>query len=74
MLRWATDRADKDGVNVWVHSSQSAWKVYEKAGFEVVDLLTVNLDDYATKKRMVGKEAEDWGMYEFRIMLRRRQK
>lgn len=36
LLRWGTDTADRFGVFIWVHSSESAWTTYAKHDFEIV--------------------------------------
>lgn len=69
LLRWGTDVCDTHGVFAWVHSSEPAWKMYAKSGFEVIRSLDVNLDDYAP---MPPPEEEGpgavWGHYVFRYM------
>jgi GNAT superfamily N-acetyltransferase len=49
LLRWGTDTADRFGVFIWVHSSESAWTTYAKHDFEIVGTLDVDLDDWAPK-------------------------
>lgn len=70
MLQWAGKKADEDKVKIWVHSSEAGWPVFKKNGFEEVERLTVDLDEYATKKRIVDGKEEKWGSYTFRYMLR----
>jgi GNAT superfamily N-acetyltransferase len=71
LLRWGTDTADKFGVFIWVHSSESAWKTYAKHGFEIVGTLDVDLDEWAPKPppEEEGPGAV-WGHYVFRYMKR----
>ncbi|KAI8799467.1 hypothetical protein BJ742DRAFT_134519 [Cladochytrium replicatum] len=72
LLRYGTDIADRVGVFCWVHSSDSAWKVYAKSGFEVVGELDVDLDAYAPgpPPAMDGSGESLWGHYVFRYMKR----
>jgi len=71
LLRWGTDTADRFGVFIWVHSSESAWTTYSKHGFEIVGTLDVNLDEWAPKPppKEEGPDAI-WGHYVFRYMKR----
>ena len=71
LLKWGTDTADKFGVFIWVHSSESAWTTYAKHGFEIVGILDVNLDEWAPKPppKEEGPGAI-WGHYVFRYMKR----
>jgi len=73
LLRWGTDHADKNGVFCWVHSSESAWPAYAKSGFDVVETLDVDLDEYAIgpppQKELEGAPGK-WGHYIFRYMKR----
>jgi GNAT superfamily N-acetyltransferase len=70
LLRWGTEMADKAGVFIWVHSSEAAWKTYEKHGFEVVETLDVNLDDWAPAPPPNEGDGAVWGHYVFRYMKR----
>ncbi|KAI0484942.1 hypothetical protein GGR56DRAFT_669447 [Xylariaceae sp. FL0804] len=79
LLRWGTARADRAGVFCWVHSSEAGWPTFARHGFEVVDRLTVDLDEWAAPRRRRrssegGEVAEEkravWGEYTFRYMVR----
>lgn len=48
LAKFGTDRMDKDGVKSWTHSSEAGYPAYAKAGFQVVETLTVDLDKYAS--------------------------
>ncbi|KAL1911457.1 AP-1 adaptor complex mu subunit Apm1 [Sporothrix stenoceras] len=54
LIEWGTDLCDAHGVFAWVHSSEPAWKMYAKCGFEVIRSLDVNLDEYAPSKKALG--------------------
>jgi len=70
LLKWGTDLVDFHGVFAWVHSSDGAWRVYERVGFRTVKTLEVDLDEYAPvpapKERYEGGK---WGRYCFRYMV-----
>ena len=72
LLKWGADRADELGVFTWVHSSEMAWKAYEKAGFEVQGTLDLDLDEWAPRPPPVEEEGEGakWGRYVCRYMKR----
>ncbi|KAM3448308.1 hypothetical protein MY3296_007915 [Beauveria thailandica] len=68
LLRWGKDICDDSGAFAWVHSSDAAWRMYRKSGFEVVRSLDVDLDEYAPC-RPPGEGADArWGRYVFRYM------
>lgn len=69
LIRWGTQRADEEGVFCWVHSSDGGHFAFQKAGFEEVERLKVDLDEFAEEKR-VGVEDGKWGEYVFRYMVR----
>jgi GNAT superfamily N-acetyltransferase len=69
LLRWGTDTADRFGVFIWVHSSESAWRTYAKHDFEVVGTLDVDLDAWAPRPPPEG-DGDLWGRYVFRYMKR----
>lgn len=71
LIKFGTDRADKDGVKLWVHSSEAGYKAFAKAGFEVVETLTFDLDKY-TNVPMIDEAGHEqkWGTYTFRYMQR----
>lgn len=69
LLRWGTRLCDERRVFAWVHSSEPAWRVYDKAGFRTARTLDVDLDAYAPMPPPgEGPEAQ-WGHYVFRYML-----
>ncbi|KAJ3002622.1 hypothetical protein HKX48_002222 [Thoreauomyces humboldtii] len=74
LLAWGAKVADEAQTFMWVHSSESAWQMYQKSGFEIVQTLDVDLDKYAVAPRPVkeGDEPHDgkWGHYVFRYMVR----
>ena len=71
LLKWGTDTADKFGVFIWVHSSESAWTTYAKHDFEVVGTLDVDLDAWAPRPPPKEEgEGAVWGHYVFRYMKR----
>jgi len=66
LLEWGIDVADKNDAFIWVHSSEGAWGMYAKSGFEIVGTLDVDLDEYAVRAPDDG--TEKWGHYVFRYM------
>ncbi|TFB06959.1 hypothetical protein CCMA1212_000090 [Trichoderma ghanense] len=68
LLRWGTKICDEAGVFAWVHSSEPAWRIYEKAGFEVIRCLDVDLDEYAPCSPPDEGPGAKWGHYVFRYM------
>ncbi|KAK5677993.1 hypothetical protein LTS10_009877 [Elasticomyces elasticus] len=67
LVKWGTDMADKAGAFSWVHSSEGGRRFYEKHGFEEVDCLTVDLDDWAVHS---SKDQKRWGEYTWRYGVR----
>lgn len=68
LLRWGTKFCDEKGCFAWVHSSEPAWKMYEKSGFEVIRLLDVDLDEWAPGPPPDEGPDAKWGHYELRYM------
>lgn len=68
LLRWGTQICDDNDVFAWVHSSDPAWGMYRKSGFEVIRSLDVDLDEYAPCKPPGEGEGATWGHYVFRYM------
>ncbi|MCJ1353430.1 MAG: hypothetical protein MMC33_003416 [Icmadophila ericetorum] len=66
LLEWGKSTAAKADTFCWVHSSEPAWGMYAKAGFEVVGTLDVDLDEYAPGPSP-DREGK-WGHYVFRYM------
>lgn len=54
---------------MWVHSSEHAWKFYEKNGFDVVGELDIHLDERAPRLPD-GELGKAWGHYVCRYMKR----
>jgi hypothetical protein len=70
LLKWGTDVVDANGVFAWVHSSEGAWKAYEKSGFKIVRTLDVDLDQYAPLPAPADRYDDGkWGHYVFRYMV-----
>ncbi|CAL5872742.1 uncharacterized protein PFLUO_LOCUS7009 [Penicillium psychrofluorescens] len=71
LLHWGTRKADAAGVFIWVHSSEGAWRMYQKHGFETLETLDVDLDQYAPSLLLNNQgRTEKWGHYVFRYMKR----
>lgn len=72
-MKLGIDRADKEGVFCWVHSSEDGAEFYRKRGFEIDDTLTIDLDHWAGQmdpKLEPPAGDEKWGTYTFRYMIR----
>ncbi|KAF2435056.1 hypothetical protein EJ08DRAFT_388425 [Tothia fuscella] len=67
LLNWATDIADREGVFMWCHSSEMAWRTYKSVGLEVEGVLEVDLDRWAPEGMPDGG---DWGVFVARYMRR----
>lgn len=75
LLRWGTDLADRVGASCWVHSSEAGWALFSRHGFEEVERLTVDLDEWAVGPPPPGMGVEvdsmrKWGTYTFRYGVR----
>lgn len=68
LLGWGTRACDERGVFAWVHSSEPAWRVYEKSGFQTMRSLDVDLDEYAPMPPPHEGADAKWGHYVFRYM------
>lgn len=68
LLRWGTSICDQTGCFAWVHSSEPAWPIYAKAGFQVIRSLDVDLDAYAPCPPPDEGPDAKWGHYVFRYM------
>ncbi len=68
LLQWGTGICEKEGIFAWVSSSQPAWLMYQKSGFEVVRELDVDLDEYAPCSPPSEGNNSKWGHYTFRYM------
>jgi hypothetical protein len=67
MAQWATEFADSKGAAAWAHLSDSlaGIKALKRNGFEEVNTVIVDLDEYATK----GTD-KPWGHYSHHCMYR----
>jgi GNAT superfamily N-acetyltransferase len=63
LLKWGTDVADERGIFIWVHSSEAGVKAYEKAGFEPIGSLDIDLDEYAPRPPPEEVGGDIWGHY-----------
>jgi len=73
LMRWGTEQADRKGEYCWVHSSETGVNAFRKEGFEDIETLMVNLDDYTNvpPPMTVGRwEEGKWGMYTWTGMKR----
>lgn len=68
LLRWGTRLCDENDAFAWVHSSDPAWGMYKKSGFEVIRSLDIDLDEYAPCPPPGEGEGAKWGHYVFRYM------
>jgi GNAT superfamily N-acetyltransferase len=68
LLRFGTNFCDDKGVFAWVHSSESAWKAYEKCGFQVTRSQDCDLDAYAPMPPPGEGPDAKWGNYVLRYM------
>lgn len=74
LVRLGTDRADAEGVICWVHSSEAGAATFRKCGFEVDEVLEIDLDEWASKMDLAPpKGDEKWGKYTFRYFVRQPQ-
>lgn len=78
LLRHGNAIAEKQGLSIWVHSSDQAYAAYKKAGFETRRELRIDLDEYAPRPphdgepTMAEKHDGRWGEYVIRYMERNR--
>ncbi|PHH83368.1 hypothetical protein CDD83_3001 [Cordyceps sp. RAO-2017] len=68
LLRWGTRVCDDRDAFAWVHSSEPAWGMYQKSGFETVRSLDIDLDEYAPAPPPGEGPDARWGHYVFRYM------
>ncbi|KJZ72430.1 hypothetical protein HIM_08233 [Hirsutella minnesotensis 3608] len=68
LLRWGTRICDERRVFAWVHSSEPAWRMYEKCGFQTIRSLDIDLDEYAPVPPPDEGPGAKWGHYVFRYM------
>jgi len=67
LIRWGAERADAEGAICWVHSSDGGWKAFQALGFEEIERLELDLDQFAEIERPGGGK---WGIYTFRYGVR----
>lgn len=71
LIKHGTDRADREGVFCWVHSSEAGAAMFRKCGFDVDDTLEIDLDHWANQMNIKPPSGDDeWGTYTFRYMIR----
>ncbi|KAK7419218.1 hypothetical protein QQZ08_010930 [Neonectria magnoliae] len=73
LIQWGIEQADRLGAFSWVHASEAGWPLFQKHGYEEIDRLTVDLDEWAVgppPKDGVFGDREKWGEYAFRYMVR----
>ncbi len=68
LLRWGTNVCERHGIFARVSSSEPAWRMYQKSGFQVVRTLDVDLDEYAPCPPPGEGPGAKWGHYVFRYM------
>jgi ribosomal protein S18 acetylase RimI-like enzyme len=68
LLQWGTAVCDQLQIFAWVHSSELAWKMYEKKGFRTVRQLDCDLDAYAPGPPPDESPGAKWGHYVLRYM------
>ncbi|KAJ7027706.1 acyl-CoA N-acyltransferase [Mycena alexandri] len=59
--------ADKDGVDIWVHGSEAAGKLFPKLGWKEIGEYDIDLDEYAIAPPPNGDAK--WGHYVFKYMM-----
>ncbi|KAJ7746835.1 acyl-CoA N-acyltransferase [Mycena maculata] len=59
--------ADKDGVDIWVHGSEAAQRLFPKLGWKVIGEYDLDLDEYAIAPP--PPPDTKWGHYVFKYML-----
>ena len=52
LIKRVTDLADEWGVPCWVQSSPVSHELYKRAGFQDMDSLEVNLDEFKPAKQV----------------------
>jgi GNAT superfamily N-acetyltransferase len=70
LIRCGTHIADEQGVYCWVSSSDGGYKAFEKAVFDELGWLSLNLDVFADGVKNEGGENGKWGEYIWRYMRR----
>lgn len=59
LLQWGLDRADRDGLEVYLSASPAGRPLYEKRGFQVVEIEEVFPD--SQQAYMLRPKSESWG-------------
>jgi GNAT superfamily N-acetyltransferase len=77
LLKYVCEAADRVGAYIWIHTSEEIQPLCAKMGFEVIEELTVDLDEFAPRKptkdeedRMIKVKDGKWGVYTIRYMRR----
>ena len=70
LLKYGTDRADKEKLYCWVQSSEAGSNLFEQDGFEEVGRLEIDLDEWSCGEVEVPVGEESWGVYVLRYMRR----
>ncbi|KZV80472.1 acyl-CoA N-acyltransferase, partial [Exidia glandulosa HHB12029] len=71
LVRTGTERADQDGLFIWMHASEAGALMVQKHGFEVVGEYDVDLDEFAIAPPPLPELARGegkWGHYTFKYM------
>lgn len=58
MVRWGTQLADSEGLTAWVEASPPGYRLYERFGFEAVEVQDLAI---AERFKAVPRDGEDWG-------------
>jgi GNAT superfamily N-acetyltransferase len=81
LLKYVCEAADRVGAYIWIHTSEEIQPLCTKLGFDVIEELPVNLDEFAPRKptedeerRMVKVKNGKWGVYTIRYMKREARK
>lgn len=74
LIRQGTDLADAEGVPCWVHSSEAGAATFRKRGWEVDEVLEIDLDEWASQMDLKPPGGDEkWGTYTFRYFVRQPQ-
>jgi ribosomal protein S18 acetylase RimI-like enzyme len=72
LARQGTERADREGVFCWVHSSEGAAGFYGREGFVVDERLELDLDEWNVEKVAPAEgQGRAWGKYTLQYMRRK---
>jgi GNAT superfamily N-acetyltransferase len=77
LLKYVCEAADLLSAYTWIHTSEEIQPLCHKMGFEVIEELPVDLDEFAPRqpsedeeRRMVKVKDGKWGVYTIRYMRR----